>query len=76
VLLLSLMGVLRIFDEIFLLRNGAIQREIDVIMTYVYDKGILQFKLGFATAATFLVILGTVVLVAVARKATRFDLED
>ena len=76
VLLLSLMGVLRIFDEIFLLRNGAIQREIDVIMTYVYDKGILQFKLGFATAATFLVILGTVVLVVVARKATRFDLED
>jgi putative aldouronate transport system permease protein len=76
VLLLSLMGVLRIFDEIFLLRNGAIQREVDVIMTYVYDKGILQFKLGFATAATFLVILGTIVLVAVARKATRFDLED
>ena len=76
VLLLSLMGVLRIFDEIFIMRNGAIQRQVDVIMTYVYDKGILQFKLGFATAATFLVILGTVVLVAVARKATRFDLED
>src|SRR5690349_6391773 len=76
VLLLSLMGVLRIFDEIYLLRNGAIQRDIDVVMTYVYDKGILQFKLGFATAATFLVILGTIVLVAVARKATRFDLED
>jgi putative aldouronate transport system permease protein len=76
VLLLSVMGVLRIFDEIFILRNGAIQREIDVVMTYVYDKGILQFKLGFATAATFLVILGTIVLVAIARKATRFDLED
>lgn len=75
VLLLNIAGVLRIFDQIYIMRNGAIARQVDVLMTYTYDKGILQFRLGFATAAAFLVIAATLVLVTVARRLTRFDEE-
>jgi len=62
VLLLNLAGVLRIFDQIYVMRNGAIAREVDVLMTYVYDKGLVQFRMGFATAAAFLVIGATLAL--------------
>jgi len=75
VILLTLMGILRIFDQIFIMRNGAIHRQVDVLMTFIYDKGLAQFQMGFATAAAFLVILATLLLVAVGRAVTRYDLE-
>ncbi|TCS69533.1 putative aldouronate transport system permease protein [Effusibacillus lacus] len=75
VLLLNTMGILRIFDQIFMLRNPAIARQVDVLMTYTYEKGILQFKMGLASAAAFLVILATLLLVFVTRILTRYDEE-
>jgi putative aldouronate transport system permease protein len=75
VLLLSLMGVLRIFDQVFVMRNPAIAREVDVLMMYTYEKGILEFDMGVATAAAFIVIVATLVLVMIIRKVIRYDME-
>ncbi|MGG3624597.1 ABC transporter permease subunit [Bacillus gobiensis] len=75
VFLLNLMGVLRIFDQIFVMRNPAIAGQVDVLMTYVYEKGILNFNMGVASAASFLVIAATLVLVFITRKVTKYDLE-
>ena len=39
VLVLSIVSTLRMFDQIFILRNAATTRTVDVLMTYVYDLG-------------------------------------
>ncbi|PLR66262.1 ABC transporter permease subunit [Bacillus sp. UMB0893] len=76
VLLLNIMGILRIFDQIFILVNPAIANEINVFMTYTYEKGILQFQMGIASAAAFLVLLMTMILTFVTRKLIRYDEEN
>ena len=73
VLLLNIMGVLRIFDQIFIMKNPAIASQVDVFMTYVYEKGILQFKMGIASAASFLVLLATFIITLITRKLIKYD---
>jgi putative aldouronate transport system permease protein len=73
VFLLNSLGILRIFDEVFILRNPGTASKVDVLMMYTYSKGILDFKFGFATAASFFVVLFTLALTMIVRWATRFD---
>ncbi|NGP46844.1 sugar ABC transporter permease [Bacillaceae bacterium SIJ1] len=73
VFLLNMMGFLKIFDQIFVMTNPAIARHVDVIMMYTYEKGILQFQMGIATAAAFTVIFVTLILVMIFRKVVRYD---
>lgn len=75
VLILNMMGILRVFDQVFVMGNPAIAREVDVLMTYTYQKGILSFKMGIASAASFLVIIATLFLVMISRKITKYDME-
>jgi putative aldouronate transport system permease protein len=76
VFLLNILGLLRIFDQIFVMRNGVIQSGIDVIMTYVYDLGISQYKLGLASAISVMVLLATLVMTAIVWRITGFGRED
>ncbi|WP_378937613.1 ABC transporter permease subunit [Metabacillus herbersteinensis] len=76
VLLLNIMGILRIFDQIFILSNPAIAREVSVFMTYTYEKGILEFQMGIASAAAFLVLLMTLLLTFITRKLIGYDEES
>jgi putative aldouronate transport system permease protein len=76
VLMLNILGLLRIFDQIFVMRNGVVQSGIDVIMTYVYDKGILRYELGFASAISVMVLVATLVMTAIVWKITGFGRED
>jgi putative aldouronate transport system permease protein len=73
VLMLNTMSALRIFDQVFVMKNAAIERYVDVIMIYTYEKGILKFDMGVANAAGCLIILATLLLTIAVRKATRFD---
>jgi putative aldouronate transport system permease protein len=73
VLLLGLLGVVRVFDQIFVMKNPAIASKVDVLMIYTYEKGILQFNMGVASAASFLVVLLTLILTFAVRYAVRFD---
>ena len=73
VFMLNVLGVLRIFDQIFVMRNGAIANKVDVLMMYTYQKGILEFKIGQATAAGYLIIAETLVITFVTRILIRYD---
>lgn len=73
VFLLQLLGVLRMFDQIIVMRNAAIYREVDVLMTYVYELGIQRFRMDEASAASFLVIAATLLLAGIARRMIRYD---
>ncbi|WP_325176777.1 ABC transporter permease subunit [Paenibacillus alkalitolerans] len=73
VILLGVLGILRMFDQIFVMRNGAIAREVDVLMMYTYQKGILEFQIGLATAAGFLVIAASLIIAFIIRAIIRFD---
>lgn len=75
VFLLNLLGALRIFDQIIVMGNPSITRKVDVLMTYTYEKGILEFKMGVATAASMIIIVATLILTLVARKVLRYDEE-
>ncbi|MBO7748590.1 sugar ABC transporter permease [Paenibacillus sp. MWE-103] len=73
VFLLNTLGVLRIFDQVFILRNPTIASKVDVLMMYTFQKGILEIKLGPAAAASFFVLIITLALTLVVRRMTRFD---
>lgn len=73
VLVLTAVGVLRMFDQIFVLRNAATTRSVDVVMTYVYDRGIAGFRLGEAAAASFLVVAVGLVMLLLLRRVLRVD---
>lgn len=73
VIMLNMLGILRMFDQILVMRNGAIQDKVDVIMMYTYQRGILDFEIGPATAAGFLIILATIAITYVTRAVIRYD---
>ncbi|MBA2941486.1 sugar ABC transporter permease [Paenibacillus sp. CGMCC 1.16610] len=73
VIMLNVLSILRIFDQIIVMRNGAIAKKVDVIMMYTYHKGILEFKVGLATSAGFLVIFATLLITFVTRAIIRYD---
>jgi len=76
VFMLSAVGALRIFDQVFVLRNVATTRTINVLMTYVYDLGMVQFRLGHATAASFLVAAVGILTIGFLRRSMRVDQTD
>lgn len=73
VLLLNTMSVLRIFDQVFIMKNPAIAHSVDVLMIYTYEKGIVKFDMGVANAAGFMIIAATLLLTLVVRRAIRYD---
>lgn len=76
VMVLTAVGVLRMFDQIFVLRNDATRRSVDVVMTYVYDRGIAGFQLGEAAAASFVVVAVGLVMLLLLRQVLRVDRVD
>ncbi len=38
VIILNVLGILRMFDQIMVMRNGAIAKKVDVVMMYTYQK--------------------------------------
>lgn len=76
VFMLNILGLLRIFDQIFVMRNGVTQRSIDVLMTYVYDLGIQQYELGRASAISVMVLLATLAMTAIVWRITGFGKVD
>jgi putative aldouronate transport system permease protein len=73
VMVLLSIGVLTHFDEIFVMQNPGNKRLIRTLLLYIYDTGILNFKLGTATAGAALVMIGTLVLTGITRKLTNYD---
>lgn len=76
VFMLNTLGMLRIFDQIFIMRNNVVKRYVDVLMTYVYDLGILQNKIGLASAISVMVLGATLLMTAIVWWVTGFGKED
>lgn len=76
VLMLNILGLLRIFDQIYVMRNGVVQRKIDVLMTYVYDMGIQKYEVGYASAISVMVLVATLGLTAIVWKVTGFGRDN
>lgn len=73
IFLLNSLSILRMFDQVYIFRNPITRPKLDVLMMYAYDKGIIDIKIAVAAAASFFVVLFTLVLTAIVRKVTRFD---
>ncbi|AJY73490.1 ABC transporter permease subunit [Paenibacillus beijingensis] len=73
IFLLNTLGILRIFDQVFIFRNPSTASKVDVLMMYTYQKGIMDLQIGTAAAASFFVVLFTLILTLIVRKLTRFD---
>jgi putative aldouronate transport system permease protein len=72
--LLSIMGLLRLFDQIYVMRNAVIEPKVDVLMTYVYDQGFTQMNIGQATASALLILVATLLLTLLTRRLVQFEL--
>ena len=76
VLMLNVLGLLRIFDQIYVMQNAVVKRKVDVLMTYVYDTGILQYEVGYASAVSVMVLVATLILTAIVWYFTGFGREN
>ena len=73
VLVLLSIGILTHFDEIYVMQNPINRRYIRTLLLYVFETGILNFNLGTATAGAALVMLGTLTMVGISRRLTKYD---
>lgn len=62
VLVLSIMGLFTNFDQIFVMGNPAIIEKTRSPILYIYENGIEAFNVGFATAASVIVLVLTMVV--------------
>ncbi|MBP6439967.1 MAG: sugar ABC transporter permease [Caldilineaceae bacterium] len=76
VFLLNLLGVLRIFDQSYVMSNPAIMRSTDVVMTYTYRLGIVQLQMDYAATVAYVVLAMTIVLAFFYLSAVRSDVLD
>jgi len=72
VLLLNIMGSLRMFNQIWVMRNEVIAPKIDVLMYYVYERGLVQFKIGYAAAISVLIFVFTFFITLVSNRFIRY----
>lgn len=73
VTMLSVMGLLRNFDQIFVMGNASIYDKVRNLLYLIYNEGIIKFRIGPATAAATLVLLATMIITFTVRKLIRYD---
>ncbi|MEE8441412.1 MAG: ABC transporter permease subunit [Spirochaetia bacterium] len=73
VLLLNVMGALRIFDQIYVMRNEVVAPKVDVLMYYIYIRGLEQFDLGYAAAISVFIFLITLVITLISRRLMKYN---
>jgi len=73
VVVLGVMSMLRNFDQIFVMANSAILDKVRNLLYLIYNDGIVQFKIGQASAAACLVLAATIFITFIVRKLIRYD---
>lgn len=73
VAVLSVMGILRNFDQIFIMMNASISDKVKNLLVLIYEQGIVQFNIGTATAAATVVLVATMVISTVVKKLLKYD---
>ena len=70
---LKVMGALRIFDQVYVMRNEVVAPKVDVRMYYVYQRGLEQFDLGYAAAISVFIFLITLVITLFSRRLMKYN---
>ena len=73
VVVLGFMGILRNFDQIYVMANSYILDRVRNLLYLIYNDGIVNFKIGPASAAATLVLLATMVLSFTIRRLIHYD---
>lgn len=73
VVVLGVMGLLRNFDQIFVMSNSSILDEVRNLLYLIYNEGIVQFRIGQASAAATVVLLATMVISFTVRRLVHYD---
>ena len=73
VVVLGMMGLLRNFDQIFVMANSSILDKVRNLLYLIYNEGIVQFKIGPASAAACVVLLATMVISFTVRRLVHYD---
>lgn len=73
VTMLGVMGILRNFDQIFIMANSSILDKVRNLLYLIYNDGIVNIKVGPASAAATLVLLATMVISFTMRKLIKYD---
>lgn len=72
VLLLNVMGALRIFDQIYVMRNEVVAQKVDVLMYYVYVHGLEKFNIGYASAISIFIFLITLIITLLVQRISKY----
>jgi putative aldouronate transport system permease protein len=72
VLLMVLMGAMRTFDMSYVMENSANYKGVTTAIVYTYEKGVLNFDMGLASAAAGIVFILSLILVFVVKKIIRY----
>lgn len=73
IIVLGTMGLLRNFDQVFVMSNPTIMDKVRTLLLYIYTEGITQFKVGKATAAATVVLIATLLISFIVRKLIKYD---
>ena len=76
VFLITLLGSLRTFDSAFLMLNGRTADEIRTLAIFTYERGILNFDLGLASAAGVVLLVVSLLISGIAQVVTRTEREN
>jgi len=73
IIVLGTMGLLRNFDQVFVMGNPTIMDKVRTLLLYIFTEGITQFKVGKATAAATVVLIATLIITFIVRKLVKYD---
>lgn len=73
IIVLGSMGLLRNFDQIFVMGNSSIYGKVRNLLYLIYIDGIANFRVGLATAAATMVLIATLILSTSVRKIVKYD---
>lgn len=70
---LGSMNFLRNFDQIFIMGNANIFGKVRNLLYLIYTEGVVNFKIGIATAAATMVLIATFIISTIVRRLTKYD---
>jgi len=73
IIVLGTMGLMRNFDQVFVMSNPTIMDKVRTVLLYIFTEGITQFKVGKATSAATVVLLATLIITFIVRKLVKYD---
>lgn len=76
VFLITLLGSLRTFNSAFLMLNGRTADQIRTLAIFTYERGILNFDLGLASAAGVVLLVVSLMISGVAQFVTRQERDN